>query len=95
MAEIKWSQWDNSHGMIRCGHRDMKTLMKWMKEMGADARKCLANQDKAHAIYGRKMYDEYDNVSEIRFYCNVYVDDKELEELANDCGSDLLYVAHK
>lgn len=93
--EIKWSQWDKEWGMTRFGERDLKTLMQWMKELGSDAKKCLASQDKAHAIYGRKMYDENDNVIEIRFYSNTFIDDKELEEISKDCARDILYVVHK
>lgn len=92
---MKWTQWDGEFGMIRCGFKDQKTLMQWMRELGAEAKKCLAAQDKPHAVYGRKIYDNDGNLEEIRFYCNTYMDDKELEGASRSCPRDVIYAAHK
>lgn len=91
---VKWSQWDST-GMIRCGERDLKELMEWVKTLGMDAAKCLKTQDKPHAIYARKIYDESGKLAEVRLYCNAYLDDEELELVDSECPHDILYVAHK
>ena len=96
MKEIKWSQWDSEYGMIGCGFKDLKTLMKWMTELGKDANNCLKKQDKPHAIYGRKMYDAEGNLEEVRFYSNVYADEDELLKIVTDCNPrDIIYAVHK
>lgn len=92
--EIKWSQW-SPDGMVRCGRTDYKTIMGWMRELGMDAKKCVMRQEKPHAIYGKVMHDDTGILTEIRLYCDVYVDDKELETVAVCCPLDTLYVAHK
>ncbi|MBQ1789281.1 MAG: hypothetical protein II008_03815 [Oscillospiraceae bacterium] len=92
--EIKWTQWSRN-GMTRCGHRDYKTIMGWMRELGMDAKKCVRAQEKDHAIYGRVMHDDAGRISEIRFYCDTYLDDQELDTIARANPTDTLYVAHK
>lgn len=94
MKEIKWSQWDRN-GMTSCGQRDYKTCMNWMRELGMDAKKCVLQQEKDHAIYGRIMHDDAGHISEIRFYCDVYLDDNELDTIAIANPTDTLCVAHK
>ena len=94
MKMIRWSQWSPNEGIIRCGEKDLQTLMKWMTDLGEDAHRCLKSSDKAHAIYGRKIYDG-EEISEIRFYVDTYVDDDELDDLSRKHKNDMLYVAHK
>lgn len=95
MADVKWTQWSPELGMYRCGRANYDQLMRWMVDLGKDAAKCLREQDKPHAVYGRKIYDDQGEIVEIRFYSNTYLDDDELDERARACGHDLLYVAHK
>lgn len=96
MKTIKWSQWDGNLGMTRCGYNDLRTIMKWMTELGTDANNCLKMQDKPHAVYGRKIYDADDNLEEVRFYSNVFADDDELERIVKDCNTtDVIYAVHK
>ena len=97
MAEknIKWSQWSEAFGMMRCGYTDYKTAMRWMTNLGKEAKEALKKSDKAHAVYGRKMYNEDDELIEIRYYCGTYMDDDELDKTSRKIGHDLLYVAHK
>lgn len=94
-AELKWSQWTPSEGMIRCGRADYQTIMKWMVDLGKEAKKCLSAQEKEHAIYGMKIYDENDNLAEVRFYANTYMNDDELAETTNKMPRNIFYVAHK
>lgn len=94
MKIVKWSQW-SPKGMIRCGENDLNELMKWMRELGKDASKCLKREKNQHAIYGRKIYDNAGNVSEIRFYCDTYMDDNELENFLMKNPHDVIYAVHK
>ena len=93
--EVKWTQWEPGYGMIRCGRKGYKELMQWMAEIGRDAMQCVKTADKPHAIYGRKMHDDTGRLVEVRFYCNTYLDDNELEAIARCNPMDTLYVAHK
>lgn len=95
MDNIKWSQWSPQYGMIRCGRASLHEIMKWMKDLGADAKKCLCEQEKPHAVYGRKIYNSNDEVEEVRFYCDTYMDDDELIEAVKNATRDVFYVAHK
>ena len=92
--EFKWSQWGPS-GMTRCGRAEYGKLMGWMAELGKDAKKCLAAQEKPHAIYGRKMHDDAGHITEIRFYCDTYLTDAELDVVAVANPNDTLFVVHK
>ena len=95
MTDIKWSQWTPESGMIRCGRANYDQLMKWLTDLGRDAASCLREQDKPHAIYGLKIYDDQDQIVEIRFYANCYATDDELDEIAKLHPHDLIYAAHK
>ena len=90
---IKWTQWSPA-GMIRCGEKELHELMKDLRELGMDAARCLKTQEKPHAIYGRKMY-ENGKLKEIRLYCDTYVTDEELEKIDREIAPDIMYVAHK
>lgn len=90
---IKWTQW-SSAGIIRCGEKELNELMKDLRELGLDAARCLKTQEKPHAVYGRKMY-ENGKLKEIRLYCDTYVTDEELEKIDREIVPDILYVAHK
>lgn len=92
--EIKWSQW-TPNGMIRCGFRDYNTLMKWMREIGKDAKNCMKYHENQHAIYGRKIYNEEDELAEIRFYCDSYMTDKELDDFLMENPRDVIYMVHR
>lgn len=91
---IKWTQWEQG-GMIRCGIKDYRTIIKWVQELGHDAKECLHKQEKPHAIYARIMHDDDWKVTEIRLYCNAYLDDDELDRIAAGTPNDTLYVVHK
>lgn len=91
--EIKWSQWSDS--MERCGRSDYETIMGWMKELGMDAKKCVKTSAAPHALYGRVMHDDEGRITEIRFYCEMYLDDEELDGLSKAHPNDTLYVAHR
>lgn len=93
--QIKWSQWDKSDGMVGCGFNEYNTLMQWMRELGKDAKNCIKHYDAKHAVYGRKIFNESDELDEIRFYCNAYVSDDELEEIVTNHPHDLFFVVHK
>ena len=93
--EIKWSQWDPGYGMTRCGQGNYNDLMDWMMKLGLGAYESLKKKGKDHAIYGRKIYDENDNLIEVRFYTNTYVTDQELEDMTRKMPRDHFYVAHR
>lgn len=95
MKEIKWEQWSPNEGLIRCGFNDLKTLMEWMRELGKDAKKCLSRHHGKHAVYGRKIYNDDDSVKEIRFYCDTYMTDDELDEMIMNNPRDIFYIVHK
>ena len=90
---IKWTQW-SAAGMVRCGEKELHELMKDLRELGRDAARCLKTQEKPHAVYGRKMY-ENGKLKEIRLYCDTYMTDEELEDIDHRTAPDILYVAHK
>lgn len=92
--EVKWSQW-SPNGMIRCGRNDFNKEMEWMVQLGRDAKQCVMKSDKQHAVYGRIMRDESDEIIEVRFYSDVYLDDNELDVVARHNPHDTMYVAHK
>lgn len=92
---VKWSQWDSTFGMIRCGERELSEIMEWVKILGIDAAKRLKSQSKPHAVYARKIYGESGDLEEVRLYCNVYLDDEELDAVSEWAPHDILYVAHK
>ena len=92
---LKWTQWSKSLGMIRCGYTDYEMAMLWLTDLGKEAKECLKKSDKPHAVYGRKMYDDNGNLIEIRYYCDTYMTDEELNKASQDVGHDILYVAHK
>lgn len=94
MANIKWTQWEPDYGMIRCGVKDYVTVTSWLRSMGLEAKRCLAEQEKPHAIYGRTIHED-GVLSEIRLYCNTYLTDDELDKIARDNPGETLYVAHK
>ena len=91
---LKWTQWGRS-GLFRCGRAGYKTITGWLKQLGLDAAKELQKQEKPHALYGRTIHDDSGKLSEIRLYCNIYLDDNELDKLAHDHPHETLYVAHK
>lgn len=93
-TELKWSQW-SPNGMLRCGRATHDKLMKWMVDLGKDAKKCLSEQEKEHAVYGMKIYDENDRLSEVRFYADTYMTDDELTEVTKKMPRNVFYVAHK
>ena len=80
--------------MFRCGITDYKTAMKWMADLGKDAKECLSYNEKNHAVYGRIIRDK-NGVSEIRFYADTYMSDEELDKLSKETSPDILYVVHK
>ena len=90
---IKWTQWSPA-GMIRCGEKELNELMKELRELGRDAARCLKTQEKPHAIYGMKMY-ENGKLKEIRMYCDTYVTDDDLKRIDRFVAPNILYVVHK
>lgn len=98
MKEIKWTQWSPEEGMFRFGHSDLNTIMGWMRELGKSAYEYYKDykpSENCHAIYGRKMYDEKWNISEVRLYCDTLMTDEELEDFIMDNPHDVLYMIHK
>lgn len=94
MKDIRWTQWSNDE-MIRCGRSDYFALMNKMKENGIVAKACLANENKNHAIYGQEIHDNFDEIMEIRFYCELYMDDKELDSFIKRNKNNIIYAIHK
>lgn len=94
MKEIRWSQW-SQNGMVRCGVKDIKTLMEWMREIGKDAKNYQKYHTESHAVYGRKIYGEDGELAEVRFYQDVYMNDDELGETVMKNPHDVFYVVHR
>ena len=92
--EFKWSQWDQT-GMIRCGIAPYKQIMQWMRELGMEAKEAVKHSEKNHAVYGVKKHDDIGRITEIRLYCEAYLDDAELDVISKLYPMDTLYVAHK
>ncbi len=92
--ECKWSQW-GKEGMLRCGIKDYKTIIGWIRELGHDAKKCLMAQEKNHAIYAMVMHDDTGMITEIRLYFDAYLTDEELDVVAVANPGNTLYVVHK
>lgn len=94
-TNIKWSQWTPMEGMIRCGRADYGTLMNWMQTLGKAANEAILHQEKDHCIYGRKMYDENDQIKEIRFYLDTFMTDDEVIDMVKTCPRDYIFATHK
>lgn len=92
--KIKWSQWDRDAGLIRCGWMEYRELLRTISELGADAARCLQQQGKRHAVYARKIYQDNGQLDEVRLYCNLYLNDSELDKIARDHPRDVFYTAH-
>lgn len=95
MNDIKWSQWSAMYGMERCGRADLTTIMEWMSNIGKEAAACVKVNEKPHAVYGRKIYNEHDGIEEVRFYRECYMTDDELDATIMASPHDVFYVAHK
>ena len=91
---MKWSQWSPTWGMMRCGEKDLNTLMGWMAEIGKDASTHIKTKNCDHIIYGRKIYKD-DTLEEVRFYCDTYISDQELDQIIKNNPRDIFYVIHK
>ncbi|MBQ3326190.1 MAG: hypothetical protein IJG86_00205 [Clostridia bacterium] len=91
---VRWSQW-SPNGMIRCGEKTYGELMRIIQELGKEAKEAVKGQEKPHAVYGRKMHDYTGRLTEIRLYCDAYLDDAELDAVAIVNPLDTFYVAHK
>ena len=97
---IKWSQWD-SNGLYRCGFADYNTIMGWVRDLGKDAKKCIDNgdllgiNDNAGALYGRVCCTDSGEITEVRLYCEAYVDEDQMKLFVSDSPNDIFYVAYK
>lgn len=91
---IKWSVW-SPNGMISHGRARYEMIIGWLAELYKEAKECVMEQEKPHAIAGRVMHDEGGHITEIRMYCDTYLTDEELDTVAIMNAHDTLWVAHK
>lgn len=93
--EIKWSQWGPC-GMINHGIADHKQLRIWLAELGRDAAERVKQNEKDHAIYGAAYHDDEGFLTEMRFYCDTFMTDEQLDAISRELSNTTtLYVAHK
>lgn len=92
--QIKWSQWSPTEGMVRCGFASYKELMQWIRDLGKEAKQAVRFSNKNHAVYAIKFHDYQGIITEIRLFCDTYVDDQELKAMSAG-NLNTIYAAHK
>ena len=91
---IKWTQWTKG-GVVAHGYDSYQTIVAWMRDDYAHAKKSVEMQEKPHLCSGRVMHDDHGCIAEIRMYVDAYLTDEELDAIVKTCPKDTFWVAHK
>lgn len=92
MSWVKWSQWGDA-GMLNFGQMPKRDVAKHIAEFGAEAAKILEKTGADHVVYALKVYDENDELSEVKFYMEPMDDERFQKDVATLKGV-VVYAAH-
>ena len=72
----------------------LKDINKTLRQFEIDAKEYQKTYNFDHVIYAHKIYDEDDNLSEIRFYTDIGLTDEEFEKRTSAIKG-IIYAIHK
>ena len=79
---------------VQCGIISIDDISKMLSHFERLAKNYQRSQNCDHVIYAHKIYDEDDNVSEIRFYTDIGLTDEEFEKRTSTIKG-IIYAIHK
>ena len=79
---------------VQCGIISIDDISKMLSHFERSAKNYQRSQNCDHVIYAHKIYDEDDNLSEIRFYTDIGLMDEEFEKRTSAIKG-IIYVIHK
>ena len=79
---------------VQCGIISIDDISKMLSHFERLAKNYQRSQNCDHVIYAHKIYSEDDNLSEIRFYTDVGLTDKEFEKRTS-AVKGIIYAIHK
>ena len=79
---------------VQCGIISIDDISKMLSHFERLAKNYQRSQNCDHVIYAHKIYDEDDNLSEIRFYTDIGLMDEEFEKRTSAIKG-IIYVIHK
>lgn len=79
---------------VQCGIISIDNISKMLSHFERLAKNYQRSQNCDHVIYAHKIYDEDDNLSEIRFYTDIGLTDKEFEKRTS-AVKGIIYTIHK
>lgn len=79
---------------VQCGIISIDDISKMLSHFERLAKNYQRSQNYDHVIYAHKIYGEDDNLSEIRFYTDIGLTDKEFEKRTS-AVKGIIYAIHK
>ena len=79
---------------VQCGIISIDDISKMLSHFERLAKNYQRSQNCDHVIYAYKIYDEDDNLSEIRFYTDIGLTDEEFEKRTSAIKG-IIYAIHK
>ena len=79
---------------VQCGIISIDDISKMLSHFERLAKNYQRSQNCDHVIYAYKIYDEDDNLSEIRFYTDIGLTDEEFEKRTSAIKG-IIYTIHK
>ena len=79
---------------VQCGIISIDDISKMLSHFERLAKNYQRSQNCDHVIYAYKIYDEDDNLSEIRFYTDIGLTDEEFEKRTS-AVKGIIYAIHK
>jgi len=90
---IKWKQWTED-GLVGFGQMPIKNVDKELYRFANEAANVLKSTGADHVLYGVKVYDENDELDEVKFYMLPMDDETFYKDVANKTGV-VVYALHK
>ena len=79
---------------VQCGIISIDDISKMLSHFERLAKNYQRSQNCDHVIYAHKIYDEDDNLSEIRFYTDIGLTDEEYKKRTSTIKG-IIYAIHK
>lgn len=79
---------------VQCGIISIDDISKMLSHFERLAKNYQRSQNCDHVIYAHKIYNEDDNLSEIRFYTDIGLTDEEFEKRISAIKG-IIYAIHK
>ena len=79
---------------VQCGIISIDNISKMLSHFERLDKNYQRSQNCDHVIYAHKIYDEDDNLSEIRFYTDIGLTDEEFEKRTSAIKG-IIYAIHK